>query len=148
MLKWRVTGRKSKKNLLVQFVKTSSTSPRFFRVFIPAFCTGCLIKEWSGRLASLDPSKRHLECRLCKAEVLLSTSGAVEELTSHFSAIPLVEIVRLQEQASNKEVTICQNCVDDETAVAYCSECTMFLCEFCEKYHKKTKATKDHHLKK
>ena len=111
-----------------------------------SFCTGCL-KEWSGRLANLDPSKRHLECPLCRAKVLLSTSRAVEELPSHFSAIRLVEIVRLQEQAGSKKVTlICQNCDDEQKAVASCSECAMFLCEFCEKYHKKTKATKDHKI--
>ena len=111
-----------------------------------SFCTGCL-KEWSGRLANLDPSKRHLECPLCRAKVLLSTSRAVEELPSHFSAIRLVEIVRLQEQAGSKKVTpICQNCDDEEKAVSSCSECAIFLCEFCEKYHKKIKATKEHKI--
>ena len=111
-----------------------------------SFCTGCL-KEWSGRLANLDPSKRHLECPLCRAKVLLSTSRAVEELPSHFSAIRLVEIVRLQEQAGSKKVTpICQNCDDEEKAVSSCSECAIFLCEFCEKCHKKTKATKEHKI--
>ena len=111
-----------------------------------SFCTGCL-KEWSGRLAKLDPSKRHLECPLCRAKVLLSTSRAVEELPSHFSAIRLVEIVRLQEQAGSKKVTpICQNCDDEEKAISSCSECAIFLCEFCEKSHKKTKATKEHKI--
>ena len=111
-----------------------------------SFCTGCL-KQWSGKLANLDPSKRHLECPLCRAKVLLSTSRAVEELPSHFSAIRLVEIVRLQEQASSEKVTpICQNCDDEENAVACCSECAMFLCEFCERSHKKTKVTKKHKI--
>ena len=111
-----------------------------------SFCTGCL-KEWSGRLAKLDPSKRHLECPLCRAKVLLSTSRAIEELPSHFSAIRLVEIVRLQEQAGSKKVTpICQNCDDEEKAVSCCGECAIFLCEFCEKSHKKTKATKQHKI--
>ena len=111
-----------------------------------SFCTGCL-KEWSGRLANLDPSMRHLECPLCRAKVLLSTSRAVEELPSHFSAIRLVEIVRLQEQAGSKKVTpICQHCDDNEKAVSSCSECSIFLCEFCEKSHKKAKATKEHKI--
>ena len=111
-----------------------------------SFCTGCL-KEWSGRLANLDPSKRHLECPICRAKVLLSTSRAVEELPSHFSAIRLVEIVRLQEQASSKRVTpICQNCNEAENAVASCSECAIFLCEFCEKAHRRFKATSQHKI--
>jgi len=111
-----------------------------------SFCTGCL-KEWSGKLANLDPSKRHLECPLCRARVLLSSSRSVDELPSHFSAIRLVEIVRLQEQAASKKVTpICQHCVDEEKAVSSCSKCAIFLCEFCEKSHKKAKTTKGHKI--
>ena len=111
-----------------------------------SFCTGCL-KEWSGRLVNLDPSKRHLECPLCRARVLLSSSRAVEELPSHFSAIRLVEIVRLQEQAGSKKITpICQHCDDEEKAVSSCKVCAIFLCEFCEKAHKKAKATKEHKI--
>ena len=110
-----------------------------------SFCTGCL-KEWSGRLANLDPSKRHLECPLCRAKVLLSTSRSVEELPSHFSAIRLVEIVHLQEQASSKKVTpFCQNC-DDGDAISSCSECAIFLCDFCEKSHRRSKATRQHKI--
>ena len=110
-----------------------------------SFCTGCL-KEWSGRLANLDPSKRHLECPLCRAKVLLSTSRAVEELPSHFSAIRLVEIIRLQEQASSKKVTpFCQNC-DEGDAISSCSECAIFLCDFCEKSHRRSKATRQHKI--
>ena len=110
-----------------------------------SFCTGCL-KDWLGRLANLDPSG-HLECPLCRVRVLLSTSRAVEELPSHFSAIRLVEIVRLQEQAGSKKVTpICQHCDDEEKAVSSCKECAIFLCDFCEKAHKKAKATKEHKI--
>ena len=109
-----------------------------------SFCTGCL-KEWSGRMANLDPSKRHLECPLCRAKVLLSTSRTVEELPSHFSAIRLVEIVYLQEQAGSKKVTpICQNCNEGENAVSTCSDCAIFLCDFCEKSHRRSKATTQH----
>ena len=109
-----------------------------------SFCTGCL-KEWSDRLENLDPSKRYLECPLCRARVLLSTPLAVEELPSHFSAIRLVEIVRLQQRVGSKKVMpICQNCDEGENAVSSCSECTIFLCEFCEKAHKRSKATRQH----
>ena len=111
-----------------------------------SFCTGCL-KQWSDRLANLDPSKRHLECPLCRAKVLLSNSCTVEELPSHFSAIRLVEIVRMQEQGrSKKAIPICQHCDDEEKAVSSCSECAIFLCEFCEKAHKKAKTTKGHKI--
>ena len=94
----------------------------------------------------MDPSKRHLECPLCRAKVLLSSLHAVEELPSHFSAVRLVEIVRLQEQARNKVTPICQNCDDEENAVSSCRVCAIFLCEFCEKAHRKTKSTKQHNI--
>ena len=108
-----------------------------------SFCTECL-KEWSDKL---DSSKRQMDCPLCRTKVLLSTSRAVEELPSHFSAIRLVEIVRLQEQASSKEVTsICQIFNEGENAVASCSECDIFVCEFCEKVHRRYKTTSQHNV--
>ena len=111
-----------------------------------SFCTGCL-KEWLDRLPYLEASKRELECPLCRGKVALSTSRAVEELPSHFSAVRLVEIVRLQEQASSKKVTpICQSCDEGEPAVSYCGECVMFLCEFCEKAHRRLRGTNGHKL--
>ena len=55
--------------------------------------------------------------------------------------------MRLQEQAGSKKVTpICQQCDDEEEAVSSCRECAIFLCEFCEKAHKKYKATKEHKI--
>ncbi|XP_065902733.1 E3 ubiquitin-protein ligase TRIM71-like isoform X2 [Dysidea avara] len=97
-----------------------------------SFCTGCL--------------KRELECPLCRGKVALSTPRAVEELPSHFSAVRLVEIVSLQEQASSKKVTpICQSC-EEEQATSCCNECAIFLCNFCEKAHRKVKATRDHEI--
>ena len=96
----------------------------------------------------MEASKRELECPLCRGKVALSTPRAVEELPSHFTAVRLVEIVRLQEQASSKKVTpICQNCEDGEEAVSSCSECAIFLCDFCEKSHRKSKATSGHKIR-
>ena len=111
-----------------------------------SFCTGCL-KEWLDRLPYLEASKQELECPLCRGKVALSTPRAVEELPSHFSVVRLVEIVRLQEQASSKKVTpICQNCIEGEVATSSCSECAIFLCNFCEKAHRRFKATDTHNL--
>jgi len=111
-----------------------------------SFCTGCL-KEWLGRLPYLEASKRELECPLCRGKFALSTPRDVEDLPSHFSAVRLVEIVRLQEQASNKKVNpICQNCNVGEVATSSCSECAIFLCDFCEKAHRRFKATGMHNL--
>ena len=111
-----------------------------------SYCTSCL-KEKSDKLANLDDSKRHLQCPSCKAEVLLSTPGAIEELPSHFSATRLVEIVRLQEQATNKEseiTRICRNCKKGDKVVCACIECSKCLCEFCKEVHRVIVETSEH----
>jgi len=111
-----------------------------------SFCTGCL-KEWLGRLPYLEASKHELECPLCRGKFVLSTPRDVKELPSHFSAVRLVEIVRLQEQANSKKVIpICQNCNTGEVATSSCRECAIFLCDFCEKAHRRFKATDMHNL--
>ncbi|XP_065902828.1 E3 ubiquitin-protein ligase TRIM71-like [Dysidea avara] len=111
-----------------------------------SFCTDCL-KEWLGRLPYLEASKHELECPLCRGKVALSTPRAVEGLPSHFSAVRLVEIVRLQEQASSKVTPICQSCEEGEAAVSSCSECAIFLCDFCEKSHRRLKNTSGHKIR-
>ena len=133
---------KVKEELTCAICQDLLTDPKILPC-LHSFCTNCL-KQWSGKLASLDPSKRQLECPVCRGKVLLSSLRAVDELPSHFSAVRLVEIVRLQEQAGSKKVTpICQNC-NDEEAVSCCRECAIF--EFCEKSHKETRATKEHEI--
>ena len=113
-----------------------------------SFCSGCLKEGPGGDFDNLDASRRHLVCPLCRAKIQLSTPRSIEELPSHFSAIRLVEIVRLlQEQTGRKKITsMCQNCDDEENAVSFCSKCAIYLCEFCEKSHKKAKATKEHKI--
>jgi len=104
-----------------------------------SFCASCL-KEWLGQLR-----KNELECPLCRGKVALSTPRDIEELPTHFSAVRFVEIVRMQDQASKKVTLICQNC-EEEEAVSSCNECAVFLCNFCEKSHRKSKTTRDHEI--
>ena len=111
-----------------------------------SFCAGCL-KEWLGRSSHLTSKPRELECPLCRGKVSLSTPRAVKELPSHFSAVRLVEIVRLQEQASSNKVTpICQSCDVGGPAASSCSNCSIFLCDFCETAHRRLKNTSGHNI--
>ena len=110
-----------------------------------SFSTGYLKKWLTIVLTSSKESKCQLECPLCKAEVLLSASPAIEQLRPNFSAKYLVEIFHLQEQAGNRKI-ICQNCNEGDIAVSSCSECAIFLCKFCETAHRRYKATSKHKI--
>ena len=103
-----------------------------------SFCTSC-IEKWFEKFSL--PSKHHLQCPSCKSEVLLSTKDDIKELLSHFSAIRLVEIIRLLDldQVINKKVTpICRNCkTEDNIAVSVCFECKKYLCKACKDVHRK-----------
>ena len=109
-----------------------------------SYCTGCLKERTSGSTI-VNPQELLVKCEACKTKVSLSGSSSVEELLCHFSAIRLVEIVRMQEQASSTETTlICQSCNSKGKAVSFCRECAAFLCEDCEKAHKMLKVIKEH----
>lgn len=105
-----------------------------------SFCAGCLV-ERLDRLPSVKAAKYQLECPLCQSKVVLSGVRAVEELPSHFSAARLARIVHLRDHTPN-----CQNCDENDDAEAYCSQCTVFLCNFCFKSHQRVKSTKQHHI--
>ena len=115
-----------------------------------SFCTRCIEKKWFEEFSKF-PSvlKHHLQCPSCKSEVLLSTPDAIKELLSHFSAIRLVEIIRLLDldQVINKKVTpICSNCkTEDNVAVSVCFECKKYLCKACKDVHREIK-TSEHIL--
>lgn len=41
---------------------------------------------------------------------------------------------------------ICENCVSEEYAIAFCEDCKRLLCEECLGYHKRQRDTKDHNV--
>uniref|UniRef100_A0A1X7TG97 RING-type domain-containing protein n=1 Tax=Amphimedon queenslandica TaxID=400682 RepID=A0A1X7TG97_AMPQE len=96
-----------------------------------SFCKGCLSK-----LASISTS---VKCPLCRNEHTLSPKG-VDEL------LPNTQLARKVETLSTtKEISKCDQC-EETNVVSFCSNCESFLCEFCDKAHKKMGIFKSHVL--
>ena len=96
-----------------------------------SFCKGCLSK-----LASISTA---VKCPLCRNEHTLSPKG-IDEL------LPNTQLARKVETSSTtKEKSKCDQC-EETNVVSFCTNCESFLCEFCDKAHKKMGIFKSHVL--
>ena len=105
-----------------------------------SFCKKCIIKA-KEKEGSPDTS---LKCPTCDTIVPLP-DGKVEDLTQNLWLAQQVREASIKNKMSNKESTSCEQCSDD-TAVTFCCECWLFLCEFCKTAHKRIKSTSRHKL--
>uniref|UniRef100_A0A1X7UHB1 RING-type domain-containing protein n=1 Tax=Amphimedon queenslandica TaxID=400682 RepID=A0A1X7UHB1_AMPQE len=105
-----------------------------------SFCKKCLIKA-KEKQGSADTS---LKCPTCDTSVNLP-DGNIEGLTQNLWLAQQVREASVKDKMSKKESTLCEQCSDD-TAVTFCCECWLFLCDFCKTAHKRIKTTSQHKL--
>ena len=105
-----------------------------------SFCKKCLIKAKEEQ-GSADTS---LKCPTCDTSVNLP-DGKIEGLTQNLWLAQQVREASVKNKMSKKESTLCEQCSDD-TAVTFCCECWLFLCDFCTTAHKRIKNTNQHKL--
>ncbi|XP_019859210.1 PREDICTED: E3 ubiquitin-protein ligase TRIM71-like [Amphimedon queenslandica] len=105
-----------------------------------SFCKKCLIKA-KEKQGSADTS---LKCPTCDTSVNLP-DGKIEGLTQNIWLAQQVREASVKDKMSKKESTLCEQCSDD-TAVTFCCECWLFLCDFCTTAHKRIKSTNQHKL--
>ncbi|XP_011405114.1 PREDICTED: E3 ubiquitin-protein ligase TRIM71-like [Amphimedon queenslandica] len=105
-----------------------------------SFCKKCLIKA-KEKQGSADTS---LKCPTCDTCVNLP-DGNIEGLTQNLWLAQQVKEESVKNTMSKKESTLCEQCSDD-TAVTFCCECWLFLCDFCKTAHKRIKTTSQHKL--
>ena len=105
-----------------------------------SFCKKCLIKAKEEQ-SSADTS---LKCPTCDTSVNLP-DGKIEGLTQNLWLAQQVREASVKNKMSKKESTLCEQCSDD-TAVTFCCECWLFLCDFCTTAHKRIKNTNQHKL--
>ena len=105
-----------------------------------SFCKKCLIKAKEEQ-SSADTS---LKCPTCDTSFNLP-DGKIEGLTQNLWLAQQVREASVKNKMSKKESTLCDQCSED-TAVTFCCECWLFLCDFCTTAHKRIKNTNQHKL--
>ena len=104
-----------------------------------SFCLGCLQKE-------LD-THATLNCPNCKEQVILPENG-LSDLPQDLRKANEAELERINEKVAEAD-ELCGNCGRTDStgkAVAYCIECEVYLCKYCEGIHGKMKFFADHNL--
>ncbi|XP_038054645.1 E3 ubiquitin-protein ligase TRIM71-like [Patiria miniata] len=108
-----------------------------------SFCLQCL----QELRQSQDPSGTKLTCPLCRCETTLKGSG-VADLPNNFAFSALVEEVTMQEkllEGQGSDIK-CQACDEENQAISRCMDCDHFLCQECQKAHKRMTAMKSHKI--
>ena len=114
------------------------------------FCTGCLGRIGSsGRSTSPGAMVKQevsvstsstLVCPQCRAEHAIP-DGGVENFVTNFSIVGSVRSAAVKKQGTS---VLCEECVSSEPAIAHCTQCSSYLCEYCSGAHKKMKRFCDH----
>ena len=105
-----------------------------------SFCKKCLIKA-KEKQGGPDTS---LKCPTCDTSVNLP-DGKIEGLTQNLWLAHQVREASVKDKMRQNKSTLCEQCSDD-TAVTFCCECWLFLCDFCKTAHKRIKSTSQHKL--
>ena len=84
-----------------------------------------------------------ITCPECRNEGTVPLGG-VQKLPSNFFINRLVdELIRKNAKEGDEEVQ-CDNCDENDPVVAYCSDCSFFLCQICYCYHRRDRTTRKH----
>ena len=105
-----------------------------------SFCKKCLIKA-KEKQGGPDTS---LKCPTCDTSINLP-DGKIEGLTQNLWLAHQVREASVKDKMRQNKSTLCEQCSDD-TAVTFCCECWLFLCDFCKTAHKRIKSTSQHKL--
>ena len=72
--------------------------------------------------------------------------NTVSALPSNFFVNNLLATMTLTSDNSTAKKVVCDNCESEDAAQSRCSDCGIFLCQFCTESHKRSRSTKQHEL--
>ena len=84
-------------------------------------------------------------CAECRSEATVPTGG-VKNLPNNYFIGHLVHKLILDHKLKGKVELNCEECDEDDPAVAYCTDCKLFLCCYCKESHKYSKSHCSHNL--
>ena len=73
-------------------------------------------------------------------------NGDVGKLQANFWVNNLISLLNVTSSDKAQKHLICENCDSGDTAVSRCAECSVFMCDFCVKAHKRMHSFKHHQI--
>ena len=86
-----------------------------------------------------------ITCPECRKEAIVPPGG-VKDLDSNFFINRLVDEFILKRKVEGEAEVKCDECSIDDPVVAFCPDCTLFLCHVCNEYHKRSIKTCGHKI--
>ena len=99
-----------------------------------SFCEEC-IEKLSKESKIICP-----EC----TETSITPPGGLKDLPNNFLINNLMNEVTLKCKIEGEEKATCDKCSEEAVAVTLCPECVVFLCDYCNEYHKRSKKYGNH----
>ena len=82
-------------------------------------------------------------CPECRKEAIVPPGG-VKDLDNNFFINRLVDEFILKRKVEGEAEVKCDECCGDDPVVAFCPDCTMFLCHVCNECHKRSVKSRGH----
>ena len=83
-----------------------------------------------------------IKCPECRNKTIVP-DGGVKDLPNNYFINHLMNKLNLNYKLKNKTELKCEECDEEDPAVAYCTSCKLFLCCYCKESHKYSKS---HHI--
>ena len=84
-------------------------------------------------------------CPECRKEVIVPPGG-VKDLDNNFFINRLVDEFILKRKVEGEAEVKCDECHGEDPVVAFCPDCTLFLCHVCNEYHKRSIKYRGHSI--
>ena len=97
------------------------------------YCKKCILK-----LALRTGKDKPFSCPECRSETRLP-DGGVDELKSAFFINRFKSTFSALELAQGKVEVKCEACASEKTAVSFCRQCAVFICNTCVEAHQRLK---------
>ena len=99
-----------------------------------SYCEQCLEKM---------QVQSNIICPECRKEAIVPPGG-VKDLDNNFFINRLVDEFIVKRKVEGEAEVKCDECSGDDPVVAFCPDCTLFLCHLCNEYHKRSNKSRSH----
>ena len=82
-------------------------------------------------------------CAECRKEAIVPPGG-VKDLDNNFFINRLVDEFILKRKVKGEAEVKCDECHGEDPVVAFCPDCTLFLCHVCNEHHKRSIKSRGH----